>query len=868
MSGLSRRTIWKAVPCALLLAAAHPALAVQATLVADAHVSSAQPDVNSGTLTNLNVGGGYTALVQFDLGVLPPGTTAAQITRATLRLYCNQAGTPGSLSVAQVNAPWGEYSVTYNTLPSIGSAFASAQIPAAGQFVTIDVTSAVQSWVTSSSSNNGLALTAGSAVLQFDSKENDQTSHSPELEIALAAGSTGSGGVGATGPAGPQGPAGPTGSPGVIGPAGPQGPAGPAGASGASAFVYQGAYASSTNYPQGAVVTFGGSTYVSLSAANHGNTPSSTPWAWGTLALGATGVQGPQGIAGPQGPTGPAGASIQGPAGPVGPQGPSGPTGSPGLVYQGAYDSAHNYAIGDVVLFSGSSYASTLANNHGNTPGQVPSAWGALTAQGPTGATGTPGPQGVTGSQGPTGPIGPPGATGAQGLQGIPGQPGAQGLTGPQGPAGPQGATGAQGPAGPTGLTFQGPYDPTHNYALADAVLWQGSGYVSLTANNHGNAPDQSPSAWTLFASAGGAGPQGPVGPTGAQGSIGPQGPQGTAGPTGPQGATGPPGPGLNLTGAYSATFSYSIGDVVTYNGSSYASLVASNHGQSPNTSPTYWMLLAAQGPSGPAGAPGTTGPTGSQGPQGPAGATGPQGTTGPTGATGAPGMNFRGQWSSSAFYSVNDAVSFDGSTYLALASGSNQQPDQNAQAWTVIAQAGSQGPTGPAGAAATVSIGTVSTLPPGSAATVTSSGSAQNAILNFGIPQGATGPAGTGGSSTGPANFAAMYHPASFNNIYYALNSPNASTTESDSVLAWIPQACTATELDVRSNQSGAITVTLRLGASASNMQDTVLSCTPSAASCPALGSVAIPAGSFVDLRIDHSSGTVAGVWTSLTCN
>jgi hypothetical protein len=112
------------------------------------------------------------------------------------------------------------------------------------------------------------------------------------------------------------------------------------------------------------------------------------------------------------------------------------------------------------------------------------------------------------------------------------------------------------------------------------------------------------------------------------------------------------------------------------------------------------------------------------------------------------------------------------------------------------------------------------------------------------------------------------MYHPTSFSYTYYALNSPNAATNESDSVLAWIPRACTATELDVQSHQSGAITVTLRLGTSGTTMQDTVLSCTPSAGSCPALGSVAIPAGSFVDLRIDHTSGTVAGVWTSLTCN
>ena len=855
----------------MLVAPAH-ALAVQATLVADAHVSPSQPDVNSGTLTNLNVGGGYTALLQFDLGVLPSGTTSAQITRATLRLYCNQADTPGALSVAQVTSTWGEYSVTFNTLPAAGSPFATAQVPAAGQFITVDVTSAVQSWVTSPSSNNGLALTAASAVLQFDSKENDQTAHSPQLEIALAAGTNGTGTVGATGPqgpSGPQGPAGPSGTPGSAGATGPQGPAGPAGASGAGAFVYQGAYASTGNYAQGAVVTFGGSTYVSLSDSNHGNTPSFTPWAWGTLALGATGVQGPPGIPGPQGPTGPAGTGIQGPAGPTGPQGPSGPAGSPGLVYQGTYDSTHNYALGDVVLFSGSSYVSTFNSNHGNTPGQTPFAWGALTAQGPTGLTGAPGPQGPTGSSGPPGSVGPPGQTGPQGQQGIPGQPGAQGLTGPKGDAGSSGPAGPRGPAGPTGLSFQGPYDSTHNYALADAVLWQGSGYVSLLANNHGNTPDQSPSAWSLFASAGGSGPQGTAGPTGAQGPIGPLGQQGAPGTAGPQGPAGPAGQGLNLTGAYSSTHSYSIGDVVTFNGSSYASLVASNHGQAPDLSPANWMLLAAQGPAGPTGAPGSTGPTGSRGPAGSPGATGAQGPAGPTGATGAPGMNFRGQWSPSVHYSTSDAVSFDGSTYLALSSGSNQQPDQNAQAWTVIAQAGSQGPTGPAGTAATLTIGTVSTLPAGSSATVSNSGTAQNAILNFGIPQGATGPAGSGGtSSTTSGSFAAMYHPASYNNNYSALNTPNASTTESDSVLAWIPQACTATELDVQSHQTGNITITLRLGTSGTSMQDTALTCTPSAGSCPALGSVSIPAGTFVDLHITGASSSIAGVWTSLTCN
>ena len=861
--------------CLLLAACWRPAAAVQATLIADAHVSSAQPDVNAGSLSNLNVGGGYSALVQFDLGVLPAGTTAAQITKATLRMYCNRADTPGSISVLSVTKAWGEYSVTYNTLPSEGSSVGTAQVITAGQYVTVDVTSAVQSWVNAPFANNGLALTTSTAVVQFDSKENDQTSHAPELEIALAAGGTGTvasqGPAGPAGPAGAQGPPGPQGVAGAAGPTGPPGatgPAGPAGPSGAAAFVYQGNYQSTVNYAQGSVVTFGGSTFVSLADSNHGNTPSASPSAWGTLALGATGQQGPAGPAGPMGPQGPGGVGPQGPAGPTGPQGPTGPAGSPGLVYQGSYSSVNNYALGDVVLYNGGSWVSRIAGNHGNTPDQSPSEWGSLTAQGPQGAQGVQGPAGSAGATGALGPVGPPGEKGDQGLQGVAGQAGAQGIPGPAGAAGLQGPMGPQGPAGPTGMSFQGSYDSSRNYALADAVLWQGSGWVSLMAGNHGNTPDQSPSAWSMFASTGASGAVGPAGPQGVAGPAGATGPQGATGPTGPIGTTGPAGQGLRFIGSYSSITSYNVGDVVSYGGSTFVSQVASNHGQTPGLSPGSWMQLAAQGSTGAAGPAGPPGATGTQGATGPAGPAGPQGASGATGASGPPGMTFRGAWTLSTYYAPNDAVTFNGSTYLALSLGSNQEPDLYPQIWTLMAQAGSAGPTGPAGTAATVAVGTVTTLPAGSQATVTNSGTTQQAILNFGIPQGVAGTSGTSGTTSTGTSFAANYHPVSYVNLYYSINSPNASPTEGDSVLAWVPAGCTATRLDVVSHQSASVKVTLRMGASTATMADTALVCTPAAGSCPALGSVTIPAGYFVDLRIDYASGTVAGVWTSLQCN
>jgi hypothetical protein len=420
-----------------------------ATLVGDAHVSSAQPAVNSGTLSNLNVGGAYTALVQFDLGTLPAGTTAAQIARATLRVYCNRADVPGAVQVQLVGGAWTESGVTFATLPALGATVQTAQVAGVGEFVTFDVTSAVQGWVSAPSTNFGLALVGvAGTVVQFDSKENDQTAHAPELEIALA----GSG----TGTVGPQGIQGGTGATGAQGPAGEMGLQGPQGAAGISGtgggIVYQGTYDAGTNYGVGDVVQSGGSSWVSLVAGNVGNTPGASALTWGILAT--AGAQGPVGAVGATGPQGEMGLSVQGAAGPQGSVGAVGPAGSPGLVYQGAYSSEGNYALGDVVVFEGASYVSLTGFNVGQTPGVSAASWGTLTAQGPTGAMGPQGVAGATGGQGLLGPVGPPGSTGEQGAQGIAGEAGGQGIPGTTGAQGLSGPMGPEGPAGPVGMSY------------------------------------------------------------------------------------------------------------------------------------------------------------------------------------------------------------------------------------------------------------------------------------------------------------------------------------------------------------------------------------------------------------------------------
>lgn len=69
----------------------------------------------------------------------------------------------------------------------------------------------------------------------------------------------------------------------------------------------------------------------------------------------------------------------------------------------------------------------------------------------------------------------------------------------------------------------------------------------------------------------------------------------------------------------------------------------------------------------------------------------------------------------------------------------------------------GLTGEQGPAGSAATVTVGTVTALAPGSTPTVTNSGTTSNAILNFGLVTGNTGASGGGGGNCTVTNF--YYH-------------------------------------------------------------------------------------------------------------
>ncbi|MDU0099787.1 collagen-like protein [Bacillus sp. IS1] len=174
----------------------------------------------------------------------------------------------------------------------------------------------------------------------------------------------------------------------------------------------------------------------------------------------------------------------------------------------------------------------------------------------------------------------------------------------------------------------------------------------------------------TLAGPTGATGPTGPAGgPAGPTGAIGPAGATGPTGPTGPTGVTGA---GLQGIVAFNPLIAptYTPGQVVLYNGSSYVVNTASPAGI-PDTSADYTLLAAA----------------GSTGPIGPTGATG-AGLTGLTAFDPA----------AAPFYTAGQVVLYEGASYVVNINNPSGIPGTSPD-YTLLAAAGPTGPTGVTGA-------------------------------------------------------------------------------------------------------------------------------------------------------------------------
>lgn len=152
-----------------------------------------------------------------------------------------------------------------------------------------------------------------------------------------------------------------------------------------------------------------------------------------------------------------------------------------------------------------------------------------------------------------------------------------------------------------------------------------------------------------------------------------------------------------------------------------------------------------------PRGDTGLQGPQGQRGPQGIQGLPGPQGVRGDTGPQGPAGIGvtFRGKrdrvedlpvaGKQGDYYLIQGhAWIWDGAQWVDGGDFVGPQGPQGEQ--------GDQGPTGKTGEAATVRVGTTTTLPAGSQAVVTNTGDEHNATLDFSIPQGKDGNEGPRG--------------------------------------------------------------------------------------------------------------------------
>lgn len=104
--------------------------------------------------------------------------------------------------------------------------------------------------------------------------------------------------------------------------------------------------------------------------------------------------------------------------------------------------------------------------------------------------------------------------------------------------------------------------------------------------------------------------------------------------------------------------------------------------------------------------------------------------------------FNWMGEWIADNEYREDDVVYYNGSSYICKSDiiGSEITPDNDTANWSVMCKQGIQGEKGEA---ATIKIGTVTTLPAGSQATVVNVGDENNAVFDFGIPQGTQGEKG-----------------------------------------------------------------------------------------------------------------------------
>jgi len=133
--------------------------------------------------------------------------------------------------------------------------------------------------------------------------------------------------------------------------------------------------------------------------------------------------------------------------------------------------------------------------------------------------------------------------------------------------------------------SHQGTWSNSTSYVAKDVVVYQGSSWLALQASLN-SAPAEG-ADWTLIVAKGDTGATGDTGAPGADGATGAPGTNGADAVWYFQGA---------WDSNYNGGLGYIVGDIVTYNGETWYSLVNNNSNSTPTDVNTDWTKLASKG--------------------------------------------------------------------------------------------------------------------------------------------------------------------------------------------------------------------------------------------------------------------------------
>ena len=248
----------------------------------------------------------------------------------------------------------------------------------------------------------------------------------------------------------------------------------------------------------------------------------------------------------------------------------------------------------------------------------------------------------------------------------------------------------------------------------------------------------------------------------------------------------------------------------------------------------------------------------------------------GDTGSVGPAGLTYRGVWTGASSYSVSDAVVYQGSSYIAIASNAGVQPTGaagSASAWALLAAqglsgaTGATGATGPAGTAPTITVAATHTGAAGTQAVVQNVGTAANVQLDFTIPQGA---AGTGGGS-GSGVFSSV-HTVAAQNAGLQVHSPLANSSASGdafAVLGYLPSTCNLSTVLVYNSAAADARFEIHTGTPGNMTTTAAGTCTLRAnAATTCTGPGVLGSSNFVSFGITSGSTAQTFVYTQFSCN